>query len=113
VTDDILGDIGTIDELEPGASDTLERTVFVDTDSPTTNIGEACGTHQLGGEVCDTDDAEIAVVLAEEFFPPTLPRTGFGLRLWLLWSSVLLAAGAAALTLEETVRRRRVEGSIC
>jgi hypothetical protein len=112
VTDDILGEIGTIDELEPGASDTLERTVFVDTDSPTTNIGEACGTHELGGQVCDTDDADIAVVLAEEFFPPTLPRTGFGLRLWLLWSSALLAAGAAALTLEESTRRRRTARSI-
>jgi hypothetical protein len=112
VIDDILGEIGTIDVLKPGESDTLERTVFVDTDSPTTNIGEACGVHELGGEVCDTDDAEIAVVLAEEFFPPTLPKTGFGLRLWLLWSGALLAAGAAALSLEETMRRRRGAAAI-
>lgn len=112
VTDDILGDIGTIDELEAQASATLERTVAVDENSPTRNIGEACGTDMLGGEVCDTDDADIAVVLAEEIFPPTLPKTGLGLRLWLLWSGALLAAGAAALTLEETIRRRRVEAPI-
>jgi prealbumin domain-containing protein len=108
VTDDILGEIGTIDVLEPGKSDTLERTVFVDVDSPTVNIGEACGTHELGGKVCDTDDAEIAVVLGVV----ELPKTGFALRLWLLLSSVLLAAGAAALTLEETLRRRRWAGLI-
>ena len=51
-----------------------------------------------------------AVVLAEEVFPPELPKTGFGLRLWLLWAGVLLAAGAAALTLEETLRLRRGSG---
>jgi hypothetical protein len=107
VTDDILGDIGTIDVLEPGESATLERVVAVDVDSPTTNIGEACGIDPLGGEVCDTDDAEIAVVLGAEVFPPVLPKTGFGLRLWLLWAGALLAAGAAALSLEETMVRRR------
>ena len=112
VTDDILGDIGTIDVLEPGESATLERVVAVDVDSPTTNIGEACGIDPLGGKVCDTDDAQIAVVLGAQVFPPELPKTGFGLRLWLLWAGVLLAAGATALSLEETMRRRPRAGQI-
>jgi hypothetical protein len=107
VTDDILGEIGTIDELQPGASATLEREVAVDVDSPTHNIGEACGVDPLGGEVCDTDDADIVVVLGIQEFPPELPKTGFGLRIWLLWAATLLAAGALALTLEESVRARR------
>jgi uncharacterized repeat protein (TIGR01451 family) len=113
VSDDVLGEIGVIDELQPGASETLEMTVPVDESSPVRNIGKACGDDELDEQTCDTDDAVIAVVLAQVEERPELPRTGFALRMWLLVSGLLLGLGAAALNLEltRTVRRRAVEGA--
>lgn len=110
VTDDILGDIGTIDELAGGEGETLTRTVAVDGTSPTVNIGDACGEDALGLEVCDTDDAEIAIVLANVEERPQLPRTGFGLTTWLFVAGLALALGATALNWElaaTNIRRSR------
>lgn len=41
VTDDVLGEIGAIDELEPGGSATLTTTMVVEEDSPTRNVATA------------------------------------------------------------------------
>jgi archaellum component FlaG (FlaF/FlaG flagellin family) len=96
VTDDILGDIGTIDELEPGESVTLTKTMVVEADSPRTNIGEACGTDALEQEVCDDDDATISIVLPAPP-EPRLPATGFRALLWTAFGMALVAAGLAML----------------
>lgn len=86
VTDDILGVIGTIDTLEPGASATLTKTMVVLIDSPGRNIGTATGVDTLGKRVTDQDDAVFTLVLGivveSTVVAPLaeLPRTGFPLR---------------------------------
>ena len=62
VVDDVLGAIGTIDELAAGASETLTATQAVTGDTPLVNVGTATGTDVLGLEVSDDDDATIAIV---------------------------------------------------
>jgi hypothetical protein len=111
VTDDILGAIGTIDSLLPGESQTLTKDADVDENSPTTNVGKACGDPTVGGKVigavvCDTDPAQIAVVLGNEVTPP-LPKTGVNVHRWLFFSGLLLALGAAGMNLELAAIRRR------
>src|SRR5205085_9722982 len=63
VDDDVLGHIGDIDELEPGDSATLTKTMVVAADSPTRNIAVAEGEDVLHKSVKDDDDATITVVL--------------------------------------------------
>ncbi len=66
VTDDVLGDIGTIASLAPGESDTVTWSGPVDAD--VTNIGTAVGTYGnpdgegFGGTVEDSDDATVDVI---------------------------------------------------
>ncbi len=104
VTDDILGDIGTIASLKPGETKTLTGSFTVAEDSPRTNIGTACGQDALRLTVCDTDPATITIVLP---IPPRrrLPHTGFQILLWIGFGMTLLAAGLAMLkTRREWVR---------
>jgi uncharacterized repeat protein (TIGR01451 family) len=116
VTDDILGEIGTIARLEPGQSVTLTRTATVTQAAPV-NIGTAKGTDELGKEVQDSDDEDITFV--EEVVivrpapnppapapAPTLPRTGLEVRRQLTAGLVLLVLGGLAL-LPEYQRKRR------
>lgn len=85
VTDNILGAIGTVATLAPGASTILTKTMVVTAGSPPENIGTAVGTDVLGKQVTDDDDAFIAVVLGvalvlpaviPEVLPAVLPVTG-------------------------------------
>ena len=94
VTDDILGAIGVVSSLAPGASATLTKTVTVDTGSPTRNVGTAVGTDVLGREVRATAVADIVVVLAEVI---ELPRTGAPLKALTLAGVALSLAGLALL----------------
>ena len=85
VTDDILGVIGSIETLEPGASTTLTKTMVVLVNSPPRNIGTATGVDTLGKTVTDEDDAAFALVLGVVIEPQALPlaelpRTGFPTR---------------------------------
>jgi uncharacterized repeat protein (TIGR01451 family) len=128
VTDDILGDIGTVDSLEPGESTTLTKTVDVDAQTPPINVGTVTGTDVLGKTVTDDDDAAISVVLPlvvadvlPAVTPPgviaqpapvaavpvaaaELPRTGSPLGAEARLGFILLQAGLA---LELLSRRRR------
>ena len=54
VSDDIIGAIGTVASLAPGASTTLTKTVVVDAKTPPTNIGTVVGTDILGKTVTAT-----------------------------------------------------------
>ena len=76
VVDDQLGPIGTIDELAPGESATLTKTMVVAADSPTRNVAIADGEDVLGKHVDDDDDATITIVEGVVIVPTTLPRTG-------------------------------------
>jgi hypothetical protein len=128
VTDDIIGAIGTVASLAPGASTTLTKAVVVDVTTPPTNIGTVTGTDILGQTVRDTDDATITVVLAVELVQPKaelptvapataarpsvaplteLPRTGAPLRTQGRVGIILLQAG---LVLGFFGRRRRQVG---
>jgi hypothetical protein len=57
VTDDVLGEIGTIDSLLPGAFETLTKDYTIPSGSTDdiVNTATACGTDALETEVCDTD----------------------------------------------------------
>ena len=104
VTDDVLGDIGTIASLAPGASATLHRVAAVDERTPIRNVGTACGLpvvdgETVGAQVCAADDAVISVVLPA--FVSRLPRTGADLRQDLLWAASLLWAGVALMVVRE------------
>jgi uncharacterized repeat protein (TIGR01451 family) len=94
VTDDVIGNIGTITSLKPSESQTLTKQFTVAANSPRTNIGQACGTDVLNKTVCDTDPATISIVLP---IPPQvrLPKTGFAVLLWTAFGMVLVAAGLA------------------
>lgn len=109
VTDDILGLIGTIPSLAPGASATLTKTVDVTTASPTRNVGTAVGTDPTGRTVTDDDDAVISVVAGVVFTrgpEPTLPRTGSDIGAPLKAALTLLTLGSAMVVFS---RRRRIE----
>ena len=101
VTDDVLGRIGEIDSLAPGASATLTKAQTVEASTPTRNIGTATGTDALGKKVSASAAADIAIVLGVVLeAPPELPRTGApisvvavgGIALMLL--GLVLVAGA-------------------
>ena len=83
VTDDVLGTIGTVASLAPGASTTLTKAVVVTASTPATNTGTASGVDPLGNTVSATSHATITRVLglqitapAPTVAPATLPRTG-------------------------------------
>ncbi len=73
VTDDVLGGIGVVGDLAPGATATLTKSQTVTATSPTRNIGTATGRDVLGRTVTATDPADITVVLGVLI---ELPRTG-------------------------------------
>jgi hypothetical protein len=64
VTDDVLGDIGTIDTLLPGASQTLthDYTIPAGSTADIKNTATACGTDALDTQVCDTDTHTLDVI---------------------------------------------------
>jgi len=94
VTDDVIGNIGTIASLTPNQTVVLTKSFIVAANSPRTNIGTACGTDALKLTVCDTAPATIAIVLP---IPPQarLPKTGAEILLWTAFGMVLIAAGLA------------------
>src|SRR5262249_17821288 len=56
VTDNVLGPIGTIDSLAPGASTTLHKLFTVPVGkADIVNTGTACGQDPLAHQGCDTD----------------------------------------------------------
>jgi uncharacterized repeat protein (TIGR01451 family) len=74
VTDDILGDVGTVDKLEPGESRTLTKKSKVSSD--TTNVGHVVGYDNLGRMVTDRD-CEAVELLGGPITPlgePTAPK---------------------------------------
>src|SRR5439155_12639580 len=72
VTDDKLGNIGTIAVLNPGQSVTLHKsTTLPKTAGALTNVGTATGHDHLGKNVSAHDNATVTVVLAI-----ILPKTG-------------------------------------
>lgn len=122
VTDDILGEIGRIDRLDVGASQTLTKTAPVSQAAPV-NVGTATGEDELGKTVTDDDDASltfVADVVLERPAPPApapapppapapapaeLPRTGGELGLQVAVGLALLFLGGLALI----PARRRLE----
>jgi prealbumin domain-containing protein len=119
ISDDIIGAIGTIASLAPGASTTLTKTVVVDAKTSPTNIGTVMGTDVLGKTVKTTDKATITVVLGVELVKPTvapataapvglplteLPRTGGPLQAQTRAALALIEVG---LVLAIAGRRRR------
>ncbi|MGQ0520551.1 MAG: DUF5979 domain-containing protein [Actinomycetota bacterium] len=73
VTDDVLGGIGVIGDLAPGATVTLTKSQTVTAASPTRNTGTVTGRDVLGRTVTASDPADITVVLGVLI---ELPRTG-------------------------------------
>lgn len=61
VTDDIIGTIGTIDELAPGETHTFADVAWT-VDADLTNVGTATGTDEWGHEATDDDDAFVDVI---------------------------------------------------
>lgn len=114
VSDDVIGAIGTIDQLAAGASSTLTKTVTVTTSTTPTNVGTAAGTDVLGQQVSASDSATISVVLGEVITRPapvapvTLPRTGAMIRREAGWAALFIGLGLA---LVATTRRRRTTTS--
>jgi ethanolamine utilization microcompartment shell protein EutS len=110
VTDDVMGEIGTIDQLEPGESATLTAD-FVVGDVAVTNVAVARGHDILGRVVEASDDANVTVVLVETPTtpPPPTPFTGSDAgRLGLL---AALAFGIGLTVVAATRRRRSGEVS--
>lgn len=107
VTDDVLGLIGTIDQLEPDQSATLTKD-FVVGNEPVENVAIARGHDILGREVSASDNAIVTPILPTVVTspppPPTTPFTGSEAgRLGLL---SLLVSGIG-LTLVAATRRWR------
>ena len=106
VVDDKLGEIGTIDELEPGDSATLTKTMLVAADSPTRNIAIADGEDVLALHV--DDDAAAVISIGKVLPPRSLPQTGSDTqRLLTLAGVLLLVGGAMLLTGSPTMVRAR------
>ncbi len=103
VDDDILGHIGDIAVLEPGASATLTKD-FVVGDVPVTNVGTATGEDILGRSVSSNDDALVTPIAGEG--PPPTPFTGSDAGRLGIISMVLFGIGV---TVVATTRRRRPE----
>jgi len=104
VTDDKLGDIGTIDQLDPGESTTLtKKTTLPNAAGALTNVGTATGHDILGRTTSDDDDAVVTVVLAV----PPLQRTGStGLGTTAFIGIILTLVGAVMATRKERGRVR-------
>ena len=110
VDDDVIGHIGDIPVLEPGAENAVTLTAtFVLGNSPVTNVGTAAGTDVLGLTVTDDDDALVQVVAPNVEKNPKSPRpvvafTGFRGAGLAAIAVVLLVIGLAAAVIG---RRRR------
>jgi len=76
VNDNVLGLIGTIASLAPGASQTLTRAVVISATSPITNVGTVAAVDPFGAVVNGTSTATITIVEAEVLVKPQLPNTG-------------------------------------
>jgi uncharacterized repeat protein (TIGR01451 family) len=129
VNDDVLGLVGTIASLAPGASTTLTKTMVATLTSALTNVGTIKGTDPLGLEIKASDDATITVAALPEIVvaakdpplvlgievvaPPAaapateLPRTGSETSRLLLMGEMALLAGLASLLLAAAARRRK------
>jgi hypothetical protein len=115
VTDDILGEVGAIDQLEPGESVTFEKTGTVD--AYTFNTATAIGFDELDMMVSDDDSAEVYVIESEAPVIPfgepvpiveevaeapaaeeeeVLPYTGAPLWIYYAAGLMLIAAGSLA-----------------
>ncbi len=111
VVDDQLGEIGTIDVLEPGESVTLTKDDLVQADQDLVNVATATGSDVLGKQVTDDDSVTISIVLTDVVVrrpPATLPVTGADLGLLLLAAGLFLLSG---FSLTETARRQRRRGA--
>jgi len=113
VTDNKLGDICTIAELDVGASKTCTATFTTpQLGGPIDNVATATGHDETGFEVQDTDTATIQVVLGTTVTPPptTSPPGGVaftgaaGVVPWAVFALLLLLSGSWILFL---TRRRR------
>jgi uncharacterized repeat protein (TIGR01451 family) len=105
VDDDVVGHVGDIASLAPGASATVTFEITLGS-SPITNVGTASGSDVLGMSVSDDDDATVAVV--EGGSEGTggsggSPFTGFGAGTLVPWAAAFSAVGTAFLVL---TRRR-------
>ncbi|MGH2679715.1 MAG: DUF7507 domain-containing protein [Actinomycetota bacterium] len=111
VDDDILGHIGDIAVLEPGASVTLTAD-FVVGDTIVVNVATVDGEDILGGSVSADDDAIVTPIAGENppenppGTPPGTPFTGSDAGRLGLISIALLGIGV---TVVATTRRRRPE----
>jgi uncharacterized repeat protein (TIGR01451 family) len=107
VDDDVIGHIGDIAQLAPGASVTLTKNFVLPSGDPeVTNVGTATGTDSLGEQVSDDDDAFVTIVEAENPPPSTQPTafTGSGAARLGLIAGKLAALGLLGLLVG---RRRR------
>ncbi len=101
VTDDKLGNICTIGQLEVGQTKTCTEDFLTPANlaAPIDNVGTATGRDPTGVAVQDTDKATVAVVLATTVTPPgglaftgaggVIPLTGLALLLLLIGSAIL------------------------
>lgn len=108
VTDDQLGDIGTIDELAPGEVVTLTKDDVVQSDQSAINIGTATGEDVLGLEVTDSDDEFISIVIPAVITrpPAALPFTGGQFGMLLLAAGIALMTGGALADTGRRLQRR-------
>jgi uncharacterized repeat protein (TIGR01451 family) len=109
VDDDIMGHIGDIPVLEPGASVTLTKD-FVVGDEIVTNVGTAVGEDILGRTVSADDDATVGPIFGGGNPPnppnPPTPFTGSDAGQLAFITLVLLGIGV---TVVAATRRRRPE----
>jgi uncharacterized repeat protein (TIGR01451 family) len=105
VDDDILGHIGDIPILEPGAENAVTMTKdFVVGVDPVTNVATATGEDILGRSVSATDDAVVTPIAGENPPPPPTPFTGSDAGRLGLIAMALLGIGVM---LVAVTRRRR------
>jgi uncharacterized repeat protein (TIGR01451 family) len=98
VDDDVLGGVGEITSIQPGASRTL--TAFAPLPAaavPVTNVGTASGHDALGGSVSDRDDAMVTVLAAIAGHHGGSAFTGARTGMPAAFAAVLLALGIAAI----------------
>jgi hypothetical protein len=98
VTDDKLGNICTIGQLDVGETQTCtaDFTASSDFGGPVDNVGKAKGHDVTGISVQDTDRASIDVVLGKTVTPPVTPPSGLAFT---GTSGALQMAGVALLLL--------------
>ena len=107
VTDDILGGIGVLASLAPGAQATLTKTQTIQATSATRNVGTVSGTDLLGRTVTASAVADIAIVLGVTLERlPELPRTGAPIGLMALGGLALVLLGAVLLVGGRALNRR-------